>query len=319
VRLGSNAVVAPLILPGLREFSTIAGSNYTILPANVRETELLSATASAGAAHALATNAMFSAGRGTRLTANAPGESVTYTITNLTTGTHRVRVVADAGADRARFQLACGPAGGTLTNLGPAQDLYSTTNFVTLYSTNMLTELDCGMWTAPADGTYQFQFTVVGKHPASAGHALALDYIELLPVPVPPEPTPIEKWRGAKFGVDASNPAIAGDGVDPDRDGLPNAAEYALGREPLIPDATNLVSASPAPGFLTLTYQRAKAATDINFLVEANGGLGAGWTTNVSPPAVSDDGNGLTETVQVQDVVPVSNALHRFLRLNLAW
>ena len=35
VKLGSNYVDAPMVLPGLYQFSTIAGSNYTVTAANV--------------------------------------------------------------------------------------------------------------------------------------------------------------------------------------------------------------------------------------------------------------------------------------------
>lgn len=45
--------------------------------------------------------------------------------------------------------------------------------------------------------------------------------------------TAIEKWRVTNFGVDAGNPAIAGDNADPNGNGIPNLVEYALGGDPV--------------------------------------------------------------------------------------
>lgn len=192
VMLGTNYVPAPMVLPGLYQFSTIAGSNYTIVPANVAETENLTATFSAGDGHQITTNAVFSNSRGTLLTANAANDYVTYTVSNLTAGTYDIYIGADAGANRGKFQLACGPAGGTLSNIGLVQDTYSATNvvylvpnplvantspnYITLW-TNMLKEFVCTNWQAPLNGNYQFKFTVQG----SSNYNLAFDYIKLTP------------------------------------------------------------------------------------------------------------------------------------------
>jgi hypothetical protein len=194
VMLGTNYVDAPMVLPGLYQFSTVAGSNYTIIPAYVFETENLSATTSSGDTHQVTTNAAFSNWRGTQLTANAASDYVTYTLTNVSAGTYHVYIGSDAGADRGKFQLACGPNGGTLTNVGSVQDTYSSTNMayllpINLYTptnliilwTNMLKEFDCTNWQAPSNGNYQFKFTVDSKNTGSSGYNLAFDYIKLTP------------------------------------------------------------------------------------------------------------------------------------------
>jgi len=191
VKLGSNLVSAPMVLPGLYQFSTVAGSNYTVVPLYVAEVEKLSPpTASSGDTHQMITNAAFSNLRGTLYSANGPGDFVTYTVTNLAAGTYHLFVVADAGANRGMFQLACGPAGGALADVGPVQDAYSATNVAYLLPinlttptnviqlwTNMLTEFDCGNWTAPSNGNYQFRFTITGKNAGSSGYNLSLDGI----------------------------------------------------------------------------------------------------------------------------------------------
>ena len=89
VKLGTNYVNAPMVLPGLYQFSTVAGSNYTIVPAIAYETENLSATTSSGDTHQIVTNAAFSNWRGTLLTADATNDYVTYVVSNLTAGTYK--------------------------------------------------------------------------------------------------------------------------------------------------------------------------------------------------------------------------------------
>jgi hypothetical protein len=200
VKLGSNYVDAPMVRPGLYQFTTIAGSNYTILPATIAETENLAANSlSAGDTHQVLTNAAFSNVRGTRFNASAASDFVSYIVSNVVAGSYRVRVVADAGNDRGQFQLACGPVSGTLTSLGTAQDTYSATNLAYLLPlrigtptnvislwTNQLTEFDCGIWQAPSNGNYEFKFTVAGKNAASSGYTLSFDHIKFTPAPAAP-------------------------------------------------------------------------------------------------------------------------------------
>lgn len=70
-------------------------------------------------------------------------------------------------------------------------------------------------------------------------------------------------WRLAWFGDDADDPAIANPEADPDRDGLDNLTEYALGTDPLQPAATASTPGRDGDGRLTLTYQTWVAAEDI--------------------------------------------------------
>lgn len=195
VKLGTNNVAAPMIYPGVYQFATLPGSNYAIVPAMIYETETLSATTSAGDGFSLLTNSAFSNLRGTRLAANAPNDFITYSLTNLTAGPWRIRVVANCGPNNARAQLSAGPI-GSLTNLGAIFDTYSATNVAGLYPsngltgqilwTNMLKEFDCGEWTAPTNGNYEFRFTVTDKNAASGGYALSFDHIKLTPAAAEP-------------------------------------------------------------------------------------------------------------------------------------
>ena len=341
VMLGSNYVDAPMVLPGLYQFSTTAGSNYTIVPSTVFETESLTATTS-GDPHLIRTNAAYSGWRGTQLSANAPGDFVTYTLSNVVAGTYEVFTVADASTNTAQFQLSCGP-----TNIGAVQETYCTTNVAYLLPshllwtkvttstttnfylgptstnviqlwTNMLKEFDCGTWTAPSNGNYNVTFTIAGKNAGSSGYTLALDYLRLKPVNnATVVLAPLEQWRLTEFGNDSTNPAIAGDTADPDGDGLQNIAEYALGRDPKTFDTMPLYSITNEAGYFSLVYQRAIAATDVTFIVEVKDDLTGTWTTSVQMPEISDDGNGVTETVRVRDTVLMDGTPHRFMRLRI--
>ena len=70
-------------------------------------------------------------------------------------------------------------------------------------------------------------------------------------------------WRIAWFGDAAGDPAIADPEADPDRDGLDNLTEYALGSDPLQAAATVGTPGRDENGRLTLTYQTWVAAEDI--------------------------------------------------------
>ena len=58
-----------------------------------------------------------------------------------------------------------------------------------------------------------------------------------------PVPLTVEGWRWAHFGASAVDLTIAGDGADPDGDGVSNINEFRAGTDPL--DAS---SAPPPPG-----------------------------------------------------------------------
>jgi alpha-L-fucosidase 2 len=219
IRLGSNYVDAPMVLPGLYRFSTVAGSNYTVTAAQVAETENLSVSFSSGDTHQIVTNAAFSNWRGTLLTASATNDFVTYVVSNLTAGAYHLFVGADASADRGAFQLAVGPnGGGATTNVGLAQDTYSATNVVYLLPiklntptnlivlwTNLLKEFDCGTWTAPADGHYRFKFMVASNNASSSGYSLAFDYIKF--TPANSQPATSNAAPGAPVNVSPANGA----------------------------------------------------------------------------------------------------------------
>jgi hypothetical protein len=133
--------------------------------------------------------------------------------------------------------------------------------------------------------------------------------------------SPLNLWKSQHLGS-----PLASDDGDPDRDGLATVLEYALGKIPTLPDAAGQPTASIATNFLRLTVPRDPARNDIVMIVEATSDLAA-WTPLAAsingspftgPGYLSGEtpGNGM-KSVVVRDLVPVTSAPRRFLRLRV--
>jgi hypothetical protein len=126
---------------------------------------------------------------------------------------------------------------------------------------------------------------------------------------------PVDAWRVANFSTaELTDPGFSGDLADPDHDGLSNLMEYALGLPPKT-FSTNALTVSVQSGSLTLSYPRAKAATDVTLAVDWSPDLkawyaGTGW---LQPVDVVDQG--ATQLITVQATTPVNASLSGFLRL----
>ncbi len=84
---------------------------------------------------------------------------------------------------------------------------------------------------------------------------------------------PIDAWRKANFtSTELTNVVVSSDLSDPDQDGLANLMEYALGKAPKVADAAPF-SARIENGYLTLTYTRSRAATDVLLVLEKSSDL----------------------------------------------
>lgn len=126
-------------------------------------------------------------------------------------------------------------------------------------------------------------------------------------------PLPIITWRTQKFG---SNTAIAGNNADPDKDGVNNLVEYAMGMEPLVSDASRLPTGANNAGYLTLIYQRSKQATDVTVIPEASADPALGWSSS-GVTTIGDVDAGNNRIVTARDAVPVTSAPARFMRLRV--
>jgi hypothetical protein len=105
---------------------------------------------------------------------------------------------------------------------------------------------------------------------------------------------------------------------DDDHDGVPLLLEYALGLDPLTGSSTGLPNGSLQGDFLTLTYKKIKAATDITCTAEVSSNL-VNWlntTSNVEQRwQVTDEIT--SETITARDKTPVPSATSRFMRLKV--
>ncbi len=160
--------------------------------------------------------------------------------------------------------------------------------------------------------------------PAAARSALttASDHLPVVADYVVVPPTPYGAWQAKNFtGMQLSDPTVSGNAADPDGDGIPNLLEYALNLSPTTPGVTGLptVGKTVVDGstYLTLTFTRVIANTDISYVPQVSGDLatwnaGANYVTTVSTANNMDN---LTQTVVVRDLTPMTGAGQRFIRL----
>lgn len=140
--------------------------------------------------------------------------------------------------------------------------------------------------------------------------------------------SPHQQWLWANFGTDWDNPAVTGDLVDPDLDGLANLIEYATGSDPGVANPTATQGATDG-GKLKISFTRNTAATDTTLSVTASDTLdgpwteiahsvnGAAFTATVPGVTVIETGTQPKMEVQVTDHVLMEDPNHpkRFMRV----
>jgi len=128
---------------------------------------------------------------------------------------------------------------------------------------------------------------------------------------------PIDQWRLLNFTpVQLADPLISGDLVDPDRDGLSNLMEYALGSTPMVDAPAQRPWPRVENGFLLLTYTRLRAAIDVELLVEQSTDLES-WSSN-GFIEVSRVDEGAIERITTSLAVPVQSSSPRYVRLKVS-
>jgi hypothetical protein len=123
----------------------------------------------------------------------------------------------------------------------------------------------------------------------------------------------LEIWRGPYFGNTASV-GTAADEADPDRDGLSNLLEYALGGNPVAGDGGERPQVELArDARLTLSFARI-ADPSLTYIVEATNTLGGVW----APIWTSTGAANTAGRITVTDTVALSaGGAARFLRLRV--
>ncbi len=139
---------------------------------------------------------------------------------------------------------------------------------------------------------------------------------------------PFAVWLSQYYNsAQMANSAISGPAADPNATGLPNLLAFALNRSPLVtanvPALPSTIAVDPADQnrYLTLTYTRRLPPRDISYHLDSSTDL-HNWTNDsalVQETSATDDGNGITETVQARFVTPVAPATppNIFLRLRV--
>ncbi len=105
---------------------------------------------------------------------------------------------------------------------------------------------------------------------------------------------PFDAWRFAHFtAAQLADSATSGAQADPDGDASPNLLEYALGGDPLAPDASAQAprAANAGDGRLALTYFQPAGRADLAYAVE--------WTDDLAAGAWQSGAGVVTETARV--------------------
>jgi len=134
-------------------------------------------------------------------------------------------------------------------------------------------------------------------------------------------------WLDAAYpGV--SDPAVIGDLADPDRNGVSNLLEYALGAPSANHSNATLPIGGTNSGYLALTFTRPTVATDVTYTLQISSDLTTwnnGSTYSSSGDLISNafttqvsrsTTNGM-ETISVRDTAPTSALARKFIRLKV--
>jgi hypothetical protein len=162
-----------------------------------------------------------------------------------------------------------------------------------------------GVFDALAKNSYNVEVIVTDSN--------GLTYTE--PVTITVQPGAYSQWKVANFGANASNPAVAGDLVDSQNDGLPNLLKYALGKSPNAP-ATTGITVHTSGGMLTMNYTQASAATDVTVsaVTSADPSDPTSWSSSGVTQTMLND-NGTIQQWQATAAVNGSAAL--FMKLTV--
>lgn len=123
--------------------------------------------------------------------------------------------------------------------------------------------------------------------------------------------TAAQFWRQTYFGT-TTNTGNAADTADPDKDGVVNLLERALGGNPTVANPSILPAIDPTVPLLSIIYTRAKGFSDLTLTVQESSDQTMGsWSTATGTETVTD----LGATERVKLTVAPGNTNHKFLRV----
>lgn len=165
--------------------------------------------------------------------------------------------------------------------------------------------------TADAAGEYVLRFTAMDD--------AVLSYRNQS-VNVMPSASPAQQWQQNHFahldgGADHPNAEWS---ADPDKDGLTNLLEYALGGDPFAQGDANVpemaLQAIDGNHYLSMSIEKASDATDLSYIIEVSSDL-LNWShvEGIDVHTLSDN----DQSLSVRDAVPYSDAAPRFIRLRV--
>ena len=136
--------------------------------------------------------------------------------------------------------------------------------------------------------------------------------------------TSFAAWQNQYFTLaELSNTNTSRPNATSAGDGVVNLLKYEFNLVPKINGTGSLplVSMTTSGGntYLTLTYNKVIAATDITYVPEVSGDL-ATWSSganNVTAVSVTNNIDGETQTVVVRDLTALNNAGKRFMRMKV--
>jgi len=123
---------------------------------------------------------------------------------------------------------------------------------------------------------------------------------------------PVNSWKSSRFNAQQfADSTVSGDGMDPDKDGVPNWREYLHGSHPMDGNSTGATAITIEDGFLRCVYTRNVGAADGGALTcQAGRGL-ADWTSPDLQERILSTVDGI-ETVEAR--IPVAGQGMGFIR-----
>lgn len=142
----------------------------------------------------------------------------------------------------------------------------------------------------------------------------------------PPTATALNQWKNQTFTTaELADASVSGDLADPDHDGIPNWAEFALNLDPKSPvtkpQPVSSVQPNPADGkaYLIYAYRRRTGDSGVDYTIEFSQDL-ISWqasTARVEEVGRQPDPGGTTETVLVRIKPSIQEAPSAYLRCRM--